>query len=138
MRARENGQPYDADAFEARATAAVEECVRRQLEAGIDVINDGEQRKSGFTTYLTERLSGFEAVPYAPGEPLGHWPEVGEFPGYYQRYFSTAMYGAMLSPPARLVCRGPVRYVGQQALAADIANLQAALAGKNYTEAFMS
>jgi 5-methyltetrahydropteroyltriglutamate--homocysteine methyltransferase len=138
MRARENGQPYDREAFEARATEAVEECVRRQIEAGLDVINDGEQRKSGFTTYLTERLAGFEAVPYAADEPLGSWREVAEFPEYYQRYFKTAMFGAMLSPPTRLVCRGPVRYVGQEALAIDIANLRAALAGKEYTEAFMS
>ena len=82
MRARENGQPYDGEAFETRATAAVEECVRRQLEAGLDVINDGEQRKSGFTTYLTERLAGFEAVPYAAGESPASWPEVAEFPEY--------------------------------------------------------
>jgi len=138
MRARENGLPYDTDAFEASATAAVEECVRRQLEVGLDVINDGEQRKSGFATYLTERLAGFAAVPYAPGESPGHWREVDEFPEYYQRYFKTAMYGAMLSPPTRLVCRGPVKYVGQQALAIDLANLRAALAGKEYTEVFMS
>jgi 5-methyltetrahydropteroyltriglutamate--homocysteine methyltransferase len=82
MRAKENGRPYDHDEFEARATAAVEECVRRQVEAGLDVINDGEQRKSGFTTYLTERLAGFEAVPYAPGESVAHWREVDEFPEY--------------------------------------------------------
>jgi len=138
MRARENGLPYDADAFEARATAAVAECVRRQVEAGLDVINDGEQRKSGFTTYLTERLAGFDAVPYAPGESPGHWREVDEFPEYYERYFKTAMFGAMLSPPARLVCRGPVKYVGQEALAIDIANLRAALDGRDYAEVFMS
>ena len=138
MRARENGRPYDTGAFEARATAAVAECVRRQLAAGLDVINDGEQRKSGFTTYLTERLSGFEAEPYPAGAPLGTWREVADFPEYYKRYFATAMFGAMLSPPSRLVCRGPVKYVGQEALAADIANLKAALAGQDYTEAFMS
>jgi 5-methyltetrahydropteroyltriglutamate--homocysteine methyltransferase len=138
MRARENGLPYDTGAFEARAQAAVAECVRRQVEAGLDVINDGEQRKSGFTTYLTERLAGFDAVPYAPGESPGHWREVDEFPEYYERYFKTAMFGAMLSPPARLVCRGPVKYVGQEALAIDIANLRAALAGRDYTEVFMS
>jgi 5-methyltetrahydropteroyltriglutamate--homocysteine methyltransferase len=74
MRARENGRPYDRAAFEASATAAVEECVRRQVEAGIDVINDGEQRKSGFTTYLKERLAGFEAVPYAADESPASWP----------------------------------------------------------------
>src|SRR3974390_3080863 len=116
MRARENGQPYDADAFEARATAAVEECVRRQVEAGLDVINDGEQRKSGFTTYLAERLAGFEAVPSAADEPPGSRRGGAESPEYYQLYFKTAMFGAMLSPPARLVCRGPVKYVGQDAL----------------------
>jgi 5-methyltetrahydropteroyltriglutamate--homocysteine methyltransferase len=138
MRARENGLPYDTDAFEARAQAAVAECVRRQVEAGLDVINDGEQRKSGFTTYLTERLAGFDAVPYRAGESPGHWREVDEFPEYYERYFKTAMFGAMLSPPARLVCRGPVKYVGQEALAIDIANLRAALAGRDYTEVFMS
>ena len=77
--------PYDTDAFEASATAAVEECVRRQVEVGLDLINDGGQRKSGFITYLTERLAGFEAVPYAPGEPLGYWREVDEFPEYYDQ-----------------------------------------------------
>jgi 5-methyltetrahydropteroyltriglutamate--homocysteine methyltransferase len=138
MRARENGLPYDPEAFEAGAREAVAECVRRQVEAGLDVINDGEQRKSGFTTYLTERLTGFEAVPYATGETPGTWREVAEFPEYYERYFKTAMFGAMLSPLARLVCRGPVRYVGQEALAIDIANLRAALAGTDYTEVFMS
>ncbi len=138
MRARENGQPYDREAFEARATAAVEECVRRQVEAGLDVINDGEQRKSGFTTYLKERLAGFEAVPYAAGESPASWPEVAEFPEYYERYFKTAMYGAMLSPPARVICRGPVKYIGQEALGTDLANLRAGLAGKEYTEVFMS
>ena len=138
MRAKENGQPYDSAEFEARARAAVEECVRQQVEAGLDVINDGEQRKSGFTTYLKERLAGFEAVPYGPGESPAAWPEVAEFPGYYERYFKIAMYGAMLSPPSRVICRGPVKYIGQQALATDLANLRAALAGQEYTEVFMS
>jgi 5-methyltetrahydropteroyltriglutamate--homocysteine methyltransferase len=138
MRAKENGQPYDSDAFEASAKAAVEECVRHQVEVGLDVINDGEQRKSGFTTYLKERLAGFEAVPYAAGQSPASWREVAEFPEYYERYFKTAMYGAMLSAPTRVVCRGPVKYIGQEALAHDIANLKAALDGKQYTEVFMS
>jgi 5-methyltetrahydropteroyltriglutamate--homocysteine methyltransferase len=138
MRARENGRPYDRAAFEACATKAVAECVRRQVEAGLDVINDGEQRKSGFTTYLSERLAGFDAVPYAADEPRGSWPEVAEFPEYYERYFKTAMFGAMLSPPARLTCRGPVTYVGQEALAIDIANLRAALSGAALSGAALS
>jgi 5-methyltetrahydropteroyltriglutamate--homocysteine methyltransferase len=139
MRARENGQPYDAAEFEACAAAAVADCVRRQVDAGLDVINDGEQRKSGFFTYLTERIGGFEALPYDENEsPALAWREVGEFPEYYDRYFKTAMFGAMLSPPQRLVCRGPVTYIGHDALATDMANLRSALAGQDYVEAFMS
>jgi 5-methyltetrahydropteroyltriglutamate--homocysteine methyltransferase len=139
MRARENGQPYDQEAFEARVTAAVADCVRRQVEAGLDVINDGEQRKSGFATYLTERIGGFETLPDDDSRtPMESWPEVGEFPEYYKRYFRIAMFGAMLSPQRRLVCRSPVTYTGQDALAIDIANLKAALADRQYTEVFMS
>ena len=139
MRAKENGLPYDQEAFETRVTAAVADCVRRQLEAGLDVINDGEQRKSGFASYLTERIGGFEPLPGNDSRtPLESWPEVGEFPDYYERYFKTAMFGAMLSPQRRLVCRAPVTYIGQEALATDIANLKAALTGQHYTEAFMS
>src|SRR5262249_55030917 len=128
MRAKENGLPYDREAFESRVTAAVEDCVRRQVEAGLDVINDGEQRKSGFASYLSERIGGFEALPYDETQvPGSQWPEVSEFPEYYARYFKTAMFGAMFSPQRRLVCRGPVTYIGQEALAIDIANLKAAL-----------
>jgi 5-methyltetrahydropteroyltriglutamate--homocysteine methyltransferase len=139
MRAKENGLPYDRDEFESRVTAAVGDCVRRQVEAGLDVINDGEQRKSGFATYLTERIGGFEALPHDDSRTrMESWPEVGEFPDYYERYFKSAMFGAMLSPQRRLVCRGPVTYIGQEALATDIANLKAALAGQTYTDVFMS
>jgi 5-methyltetrahydropteroyltriglutamate--homocysteine methyltransferase len=138
MRAKENGRPYDREAFEARVTSAVEDCVRRQVEAGLDVINDGEQRKSGFATYLTERIGGFEELPGETEPPGSQWQEVSEFPEYYERYFKIAMFGAMLSPQRKLVCRGPVTYTGQDAIATDIANLKAALAGQQYTEAFMS
>jgi len=135
----EAGGSYDEQAFEARVTDAVAECVGSQLDVGLDVINDGEQRKSGFTTYLTERIAGFEAVPYENGTaPTDMWREVAEFPEYYERYFRTAMFGAMLSPPRRLVCRGPVSYIGHEALAIDIANLRAALEGREHEDVFMS
>jgi 5-methyltetrahydropteroyltriglutamate--homocysteine methyltransferase len=139
MRAKENGRPYDREAFEKRVTEAVGDCVRRQVEAGLDVINDGEQRKSGFASYLTERIGGFEELDSEASEsPGSQWREVGEFPEYYERYFKMAMFGAMLSPQRPLVCTGPVSYTGQEAVATDIANLKAALIGRQYTEAFMS
>jgi 5-methyltetrahydropteroyltriglutamate--homocysteine methyltransferase len=139
MREKENGRPYDSDQFEQMVTDAVTDCVTRQVEAGIDVVNDGEQRKSGFTTYLIERLSGFEALPISADQGSSEYSrEVRAFPEYYQRYFKTAMWGAMLSVPSQLVCRGPVSYIGDEALATDLKNLRAALAGQIYEEAFMS
>jgi 5-methyltetrahydropteroyltriglutamate--homocysteine methyltransferase len=139
MRAKENGLPYDRGEFESRVTAAVHDCVRWQVDAGLDVINDGEQRKSGFATYLTERIGGFETLPHDESRTRAEsWPEVSEFPDYYERYFKIAMFGAMLSPQRRLVCRGPITYIGQEAVATDIANLKAALADHQCTEVFMS
>jgi 5-methyltetrahydropteroyltriglutamate--homocysteine methyltransferase len=137
MRAKENDQPYDEDKFEARVTAAVDECVARQLDAGLDVINDGEQRKSGFTSYLVERIAGFDTLPRTPNL-TSISREVDEFPEYYERYFKTNMFGAMLSPSMDLVCRGPIEYIGHEALGRDIANLRAALVGREYEEVFMS
>jgi 5-methyltetrahydropteroyltriglutamate--homocysteine methyltransferase len=138
MREKENGRPYDVGAFGDRVRDAVADCVRHQVEVGLDVINDGEQGKSGFSSYLVERLDGFEAEPVSDSAVLARWQEVSEFPEYYQRYMATNMVGAMLGPRERMVCRGPVRYVGQQAVATDIENLKAALEGCRYEEAFMS
>jgi 5-methyltetrahydropteroyltriglutamate--homocysteine methyltransferase len=139
MREKENGRSYDEEAFEAAVVVAVADCVVRQIDVGLDVVNDGEQRKSGFTTYLTERIGGFDAEPQA-FDPLrdSGWREVAEFPEYYERYFANAMYGAMLGPLKRLICRAPVSYEGHAALVADIANLTTALEGRECTEAFMS
>src|SRR5712691_7667953 len=67
MRDKENGRPYDRDAFAKRVRSAVIECVHLQVEAGLDVINDGEKGKSGFTSYQNERLGGFETAPPPPG-----------------------------------------------------------------------
>src|SRR5688500_18394178 len=59
IRAREQGRPVDEEAFASRVRSAVEEVVRKQVEAGIDVVSDGEMGKRGFAAYVTERLAGF-------------------------------------------------------------------------------
>src|SRR5687768_1131762 len=137
MRAKENGRPYDREGMAARVRECVFEVVAKQCEAGVDVVGDGEQSKSGFASYQAERLGGFEVL--GPTESaLRSWREVKEFPEYYERYFSTAMFGAMLSQPKNYVCRAPVTYIGEAALQTDIANLRAALEGRSYVEAFVS
>src|SRR5881409_2512166 len=59
VRAREAGQPVDPTAFAARVASAVVEVVRKQTEAGVDVVSDGEMSKPAFNTYVAQRLSGF-------------------------------------------------------------------------------
>jgi 5-methyltetrahydropteroyltriglutamate--homocysteine methyltransferase len=136
MRAKENGQPYDRDAFDARARSAVVEAVHHQVAAGVDVPSDGEQSKSGFGSYQAERIAGFTPLDPQPPRRGFRSREVDEFPEYYERYFKTAMWGAMLAPTKTLVCTGPVRSVGQAALQREIDNFRAGLAGQQVEEAF--
>ena len=59
MYAKEEGVPVDSDALAARVKAAVAEVVRKQADAGIDLINDGEMSKPSYATYIKDRLEGF-------------------------------------------------------------------------------
>jgi 5-methyltetrahydropteroyltriglutamate--homocysteine methyltransferase len=108
--------------------AAVEETVRRQRQAGIDIVNDGEVSKPSYATYVTERLSGFDGEPAAP-EWSGR--EVDDFPEYYERMRAQFGDAIVKTPP----CTGPVAYTDCSKLEADIANLKAT-AGD--AEVFMS
>ena len=104
----------------AEVRAAVEDTVRRQRAAGIDVVNDGEVSKPSYATYVTERLTGFD------GEPASRqWSgrEVEDFPEYYERL--RAQHGPIVATPP---CTGPVAYTeaGLALLETDIANLKAA------------
>src|SRR5207244_9726935 len=63
MKAKVTGLAYDKGAYDERVKSAVAECVRKQVESGIDFVSDGEQSKPGFFTYVRERLDGFEERP---------------------------------------------------------------------------
>ncbi|OGQ75773.1 MAG: methionine synthase [Deltaproteobacteria bacterium RIFCSPLOWO2_12_FULL_60_16] len=136
LKAKESGRTYDRQAFAARVRSAVAEAVRRQAEAGVDIVSDGEQGKPGFVTYIGERLAGFEPRPTPPR--AGPWVgsrEVMDFPEYYEWY--SQWRGASVGPPTGLVCTGPISYKGQEALQRDIENLKAALRGVDVQEAFL-
>jgi 5-methyltetrahydropteroyltriglutamate--homocysteine methyltransferase len=107
---------------------AVAEVVKRQVDAGIDIVDDGEQSKPGFITYIHERLAGME--PRKDSPPQHDSREKRSFPEFYAG-------GHSGTRPAPMLCTGPVRYTGQRQLAADIANLKAALHGKSVTDVFM-
>ena len=135
MKARLSGEPYDRNRYESRVRSAVAECVRRQVECGIDIVADGEQSKPGFFTYVKERLAGFEP---RPGKKVPFFDaERAAFPEYYQEYFARAMTGGAVAPVVPMVCTGPVKYIGGEALRRDIENLKAAMAASGARDAFM-
>lgn len=137
MREKEHGRPYDVAGFDALVTDAVADVVRRQVEAGIDVVTDGEQGKVSFLTYVKERLSGFDAVEGEALLPPSWQKEMDDFPEYYANYLGK--YKNSVAPMRVMVASGPVKYVGHDAVQRDIANLRAAIDGSGgaVTEAFV-
>jgi 5-methyltetrahydropteroyltriglutamate--homocysteine methyltransferase len=136
MKAKVMGTVPDLQLYEARIRTAVAECVGKQAENGIDILNDGELSKPGFFTYVRERLEGFEPRPQ---QRTQNWPlEVSAFPEYYEQYFKEAMGGGAVAPIVPMVCTGPVRYCGAEALKRDIENLKAAASSVDAHAVFMS
>jgi len=135
MKAALGGGTYDRDAYAGCIRAAVAEVVRRQAEAGIDIVTDGEQSKPGFFTYVQERLAGFEPRPGLKRTQFA--AELAAFPEYYEEYFKRAMLGGTIAPIVPIACTGPVSYRGEVALARDIDNLKAAVAGVKHEAVFM-
>jgi 5-methyltetrahydropteroyltriglutamate--homocysteine methyltransferase len=114
---------------------AVTAVVRQQVDHGVDVVTDGEQGKTGFSRYITDRLDGFEPRPRPAGS--GFAPEVAEFPEYYEQYFRRAMYGGSVAPSVTLECVDRVSYKGQEQVQRDIANLREATRGSEVEDIFM-
>jgi 5-methyltetrahydropteroyltriglutamate--homocysteine methyltransferase len=137
IQAKERGEPLDARAFAGRVKGAVADVVRRQADAGIDIVADGEMGRFGFIPYVNERLTGLEARPNPRTE--GTWARSREhlaFPEYYS--WAAQMPGAAGGAQRnQWVCTGPIGYKGQEALERDIDNLKAALGQVRSEEAFM-
>ncbi|MGH2859440.1 MAG: cobalamin-independent methionine synthase II family protein [Solirubrobacteraceae bacterium] len=125
--ARMDGQTIDEDALRSRVDSAVAEVVARQHEAGIDVISDGEMSKTGFSTYVNDRFSGFD------GRSEFQADDVADFPELAMRLFATdSMAHVVFSN-----CVGPVELSDRQAVNDDIARLKGALRGADPSTAFM-
>jgi 5-methyltetrahydropteroyltriglutamate--homocysteine methyltransferase len=112
------------DRHDGRAVqAAVQDTVERQLAAGVDVINDGEASKASYSTYVTERLSGFGGEPVV----VRRWG-YEEFPEYARKQWGEAASPVRSVTAGNPSCDGPVAYQDLSLVAADIANLRAAAA----------
>ena len=139
VRAKENGDAAGAQAYDQCLKDSVAEAVRRQAQAGIDIVNDGEFGKStSWSLYALKRVSGFEmrpvragANPFARGADRERFKEFyAELEGGNDRTWSNVT-------QTEAVCVAPVTYTGLAELQHDIDNLKAALAGVNVEEAFL-
>jgi len=117
-------QPGAADKIDAAVRAVVE----RQVQTGIDVPSDGEMGRVGFSSYATERLTGFDGEP----RPMLGQVERSMFPEFYAE--NTAGPGRGVTWPT---CNGPITWRGPEFVERDIATFKAALTASSPTEAFM-
>ena len=127
--AREHGKDYDPAAFDAAMTEAVSETVRKQANAGIDIVSDGETSKISYATYVKDRYTGFDG-----DSPRNAPADLKQFPSFLKRLADdggTPKY-------ARPMCVGEVKSKGQGELEKDIANLKAAMAEHGVERGFMN
>ena len=112
--ARERREAYDQDAFDTAMAEHVLDGVRRQKEAGIDIVSDGETSKISYATYVKDRYTGFDG-----DSPRNAPADLKLFPSFLKRLAKsdgTPTY-------SRPMCVGDVKSKGQGELGKDIANL---------------
>ena len=140
IRPKQAGQPYDEQAYAKCLRASVEAVVRRQAEAGIDVVSDGEFGKSiSWSQYALERLSGFERRGARPEEHgFNRGADRARFAEFYREL------DAADGPPAAVgasagvaVCVGPISYTGHAELRRDIENFKSALGQAGARQGFL-
>jgi len=137
--ARAEGKPYDKDALASKLRDEVAGVVRKQLDCGVDSVNDGELGKTNFTNYVRERLAGFEMRDYRPGVDPAPLDITARDAKDFPRYFAGGR-GALTGAAQRrqlAVCVAPLEYVGQTALEEDFGNFRTALKGAKAAEAFL-
>ena len=124
IEAMEDGLAVDGKAFDALLQQSVKEVVRRQQQAGIDIVSDGEYGKfRSWSFYVMDRLEGIEQRDVAA--PVGGGRDRALFPEFYAEYFPTQR----LPKRGTAVSVGPIRYKGHAAVRKDIETFKAALAG---------
>ena len=129
MYAKEEGVPVEREALAARVRAAVAEVVRKQVESGVDIVNDGEMSKPSYATYVKDRLSGFGGT----GNTFVYQDLAG-FPNLAKRVFGDPGRSRRKTP----ACNAPIGVRDPDAASADTDNLKAAVAAAGRTDAFMS
>ncbi len=129
MFAKEEGVPVDSAALGGRIRAAVAEIVRKQVEAGVAIVNDGEMSKPSYATYVKDRLNGFGGASH----PL-QYRDLVDFPEMAQRVFGDPGRSRRRTP----ACDGPISVRDPRAAETDVENLRAAREAAKAEHVFMS
>lgn len=127
--ARENNRKYDKTEFDKAMKKAVGETVRKQVEAKVDIVSDGETSKISYATYVKDRYTGFSG-----DSPRNAPADLKMFPGFLKRLANeggTPQY-------SRPMCTSEVKSKGQSELLKDISNLKSAMKTHGATEGFMN
>ena len=119
-------------AYDAILRSSVADLVRKQAQAGIDIVSDGELGKASWATYILDRVSGFE-IRRDRMQPLV-W--LGRDRERFPEFFAGEMPNALTGAPTE-VCVGPIEYTGQAAMQRDITNFTDALREVQVAEAFL-
>jgi len=127
--ARDRGESFDQAGLDARVRTVTAEIVRQQVDSGIDVVNDGEVSKISYSTYVKERLTGFDGEGHLPG--IG---DLRDFPEFAQRFLGQLAVAAMKTP----TCTGPIKWKDKTAMRKDVTNFKAALQGVKPADTFLS
>jgi 5-methyltetrahydropteroyltriglutamate--homocysteine methyltransferase len=139
VRAKQSGEPVDESAYERCLRGSIAAVVRRQAEAGIDIVDDGEFGKStSWSLYALKRLSGFDQRPFKSGtDSFARGADRERFKEFYAELEQPAERAWSKVTTQDAVCVGPIRYTGLDELDRDIANFKSALQGVEVEEAFL-
>jgi len=141
-RAIQRGDSTDIDAIMPQIRSEMVDVIRKQADAGIDVISDGELGKIGFSlAYYSRRIEGLSSRPVKEGESAmmsGHTGERIEFAEFYDSLVIGGVRGAF-GQRDRTVVSGPMKYIGHEEAKKDVALFKETLAqsGVKPEETFM-
>ncbi len=142
LRKIEAGENHDAAAYEAALKDSIDEVVRQQVDAGVDIVSDGEFSKGrNWAFYIHDRLSGLSTRPLTAEEAKDPLTQAGggndrkAFPEFYAEYDAATGLGKRLGN--RFVANGEIKYTGQKQVSRDIDNLKSAAKKANAYAAFL-